>query len=51
MLEVWEWIRAQHIVFIPFTENTDTVSVNGTREFYFAQSVKQNLNCEAIKKA
>ena len=38
-------------MFIPFTENTDTVSVNGTREFYFAQSVKHNLNCEAIKKA
>ena len=51
MLEVWEWIRAEHIVFIPFTENTDTVSVNGTREFDFVQSVKQNLNCEAIKKA
>ena len=30
MVEVWEWIRAQHIVFIPTTENTDTVSVNGT---------------------
>lgn len=50
MVEVWEWIWTQHIVFIRrILIHCDTVGVNGTRGGHEYIQSKPNLNFVAIK--